>query len=158
MTENPIKSQSVNGLTFRASGKVIKRHFMPKVVSRKVTVSDAFERHFRSSLSTFIPKLNPKYTKPHVMLHVSNGASSCLIRFKNPEELVKALEELIGTLRSDKWQDAWWRITDISEELVTNNKINLDEEIVDINAWHKSLEDTIDVELVQVKKEEGGEV
>jgi hypothetical protein len=157
MTENTIKSPSVNGLTFRASGKVTKRHFMPKVVSRKVTVNDAFERHFRSSIATFIPKLSPKYSKPHMMLHVSNGASSCLIRFKNPEELVKSLEEIINTIRSDKWQDAWWRICDISEELINNNKINLDEEIVDINAWHKSLEDTIDVELVQVKKEAGGE-
>jgi hypothetical protein len=157
MTENTIKPQSVNGLTFRASGKVIKRHFMPKVVSRKVTVSDAFERHFRSSLSTFIPKLNPKYTKPHVMLHVSNGASSCLIRFKNPLELADVLEDIANTLRSDKWQDAWWRIEEISQELALNNQILLDEEIVDINAWHKSLENTIDVELIQVKKEEGGE-
>lgn len=157
MTENTIKPQSVNGLTFRAYGKVIKRHFMPKVVSRKVTVSDAFERHFRSSLSTFIPKLNPKYTKPHVMLHVSNGASSCLIRFKNPLELADVLEDIANTLRSDKWQDAWWRIEEISQELALNNQILLDEEIVDINAWHKSLENTIDVELIQVKKEEGGE-
>jgi hypothetical protein len=157
MTENTIKTQSVNGLTFRASGKVIKRHFMPKVVSRKVTVSDALEGHFRSSLSTFIPKLNPKYTKPHVMLHVSNGASSCLIRFKNPEEIVKALQELIDTLQSDKWLDAWWRISEISQELALNNQILLDEEIVDINAWNQALENTMDVELIQVKKEEGGE-
>ncbi len=58
-------------------------------------------------------------------------------------------------LRSDKWMDAWWRITDISEDLVVNNKLSLDEEIVDINAFHKALENTLDVELVQVKKEEG---
>lgn len=154
MTETTLKSQALNGLTFRATGKVSKRRFMPKVVSKKVTVTDAFEGHFRSSLSVFIPKLSPNYTKPQTMFHVSNGAGSCLIRVKDPEDLIKALEEIISTLRGDKWQDAWWRIKDISEELITNNKINLDEEIVDINAWHRSLEDTIDVELVQVKKEE----
>jgi hypothetical protein len=157
MTEKPITYNSVNGLTFRASGKVTKRHFMPKIVSRKVTVNDAFERHFRSSISAFIPKLSPRYTKPHLMLHVSNGASSCLVRFKSPDELVKALEEIIETLRSDKWLDAWWRVSDISEELITNSKINLDEEIVDINAWNQALADTLDIELVQVKKEGGGE-
>lgn len=158
MTEKPITHSSVNGLTFRASGKVTKRHFMPKIVNRKVTVNDAFEKHFRSSISAFIPKLSPRYTKPHLMFHVSNGASSCLVRFKNPDELVKALEDIIATLRSDKWLDAWWRVSDISAELITNNKINLDEEIVDINAWNRSLENTIDVELVQVKKENGGDV
>jgi hypothetical protein len=126
---------------------------MPKVVSKKVTVKDAFEGRFRSSLSVFIPKLSPKYVKPHTMLHVSNGASSCLVRFKDPADLIKALEEIIGTLRSDKWEDAWWRIEDISKELLDNNQLQLDEEIIDIDAWQQSLQDTVDVELVQVKKE-----
>lgn len=158
MTEKPITKSSFNGLTFRASGKVTKRHFMPKVVSRKVTVNDAFEKHFRSSLSTFIPKLSPRFMKPHLMFHVSNGASSCLIRFKEPEELIKTLEEIICTLRSDKWLDAWWRVCDISEDLQACNQIALDEEIVDINAWNKELENKLSIDVVEVKKENGGEV
>jgi len=153
MTEKPIKSKSLNGFTFKASGKVRKRSFMPKVVSKKVTVKDGFEGHFRSSLSVFIPKISPRYTKPQLMFHVSNGAGSCLIRFKEPNDVIKALEDIVSMLRSDKWLDAWWRVSDISEELITNNKITLDEEVVDINAWMNSLQDTVDIELVQVKKE-----
>ena len=157
MDEKTIKEHALSNFTFKARFKARKSNFMPKVVSRKVTVSDAFERHYRSSISTFIPKLSPHYTKPHVMLHVSNGASSCLVRFNEPESLITALKEIIDTLQSDKWRDAWWRLCDISEELIVNNHILLDEEMIDINAWHKALENTMDIDLVQVKKEEGGE-
>jgi hypothetical protein len=152
MTEKPI-----NNYTFKASFKAHRGHFMPKVVSRRITVKDAFDGRYRSSICVFMPKLDPQYTKARAMFHVSNGASSCLIRFKSPDEIVKALEEIIKTLKSDKWLDAWWQLSDISEELLDNNKITLDEEFVDINAWHKALEDTVDIELVQVKKEMGGE-
>jgi len=158
MTEKRLNEQTINCLTFKAHGRLNKRHFMPKIVSRRLTVDDAFEGHFRSSISVFIPKLSPNYTKPHIMFHISNGASSCLVRIKNPEELIKILEEIIGILKSEEWIEKWWQISDISENLLMNNKIFLDEEFVDINAWYKSLENTIDVDLIQVKKEiEGGE-
>jgi hypothetical protein len=91
------------------------------------------------------------------MLHVSNGGGSCLIRIKDSETLVTALQEIITTLQSDKWLDTWWRIGDIAENLHDNNQLYLNEELVDINEWHKSLENTVDVQLIQVKKEEGGE-
>ena len=157
MNEKTIKEQAINNFTFKARFKARRSNFMPKVVSRRITVFDAFERHFRSSIGVFIPKLSPQYTKPHIMLHVSNGASSCLIRFKQPDEIVKALQEIIDTLQSEKWKESWWRITDISENLQTIGEIQLNEEMVDINAWHKALENTMDIDVIQVKKEEGGE-
>jgi hypothetical protein len=75
-----------------------------------------------------------------------------MFRFKNLDELVNTLEELIGTINSEKWKDAWWRLEDISNNL-QDNKLILEEELVDINEWHKELEDTMDLELNEVKKE-----
>lgn len=157
MTES-IQSRAKIGYSFKAKIRASQPHFMQKVVARQITLHDAFERYFRSSISVFIPKLTPDHAKPRVMLHVSNGGGSCLIRMKDSETLINALQEIIATLQSDKWQDAWWRVSDLSENLIDNNQLILEEELVDINAWHKSLENTVDVQLVAVKKEEGGEI
>jgi hypothetical protein len=139
--------------TFKARFKAIKQRFMSKVVSRRLTLKDAFKGHLRSSLSVFIPKLTPDYVKPCLMFHVSNGASSCLIRVKEPEDLAKILEDLVITLRSDRWLDAWWRISEISESIIDNSLINLDEEMVDMNAWNSELSTSVDIDLIKVKKE-----
>jgi hypothetical protein len=50
--------------------------------------------------------------------------------------------------------DNWFRINDIAQELVENNKLSMDENFIDINAWHKDLINQMDVELVATKKEE----
>ena len=150
MNEKPMNKL---GYIAKTTIKPVRKRFMPKVVSRQLTVCDALEKHFRSSISVFIPKLDPKHHTARAMLHVSNGGGSCLIRFKDPAVLADTLQEIVDTLRSDKWLDAWQRISDVSFELVNNNQIQLDEEVIDINAWKRSLEDTIDIELVQVKKE-----
>jgi hypothetical protein len=49
-------------------------------------------------------------------------------------------------------KDKCWRLEDISNNL-QDNKLILEEELVDINEWHKELEDTMDLELNEVKKE-----
>lgn len=152
-----INSRAKIGYAFKAKIRASQPHFMQKAVARQITIHDAIERHFRSSISVFIPKLTPTHTKPRVMLHVSNGGGSCLIRIKDSETLVTALQEIITTLQSDKWLETWWRISDIAENLHDNNQLYLNEELVDINEWHKSLENTVDVQLVQVEKTEGGE-
>lgn len=88
------------------------------------------------------------------MIHCSNGAGSFLMRVKEPEVMIKTLQEIIDTLQSDKWQEAWFRLQDISENLIQNNRILLNEELVDINEWHKELEDTLDIEITETKVED----
>ncbi len=137
---------------FKAKIRASKPHFMQKVVFRRMTVKDAFNRHFQTFLSIFMPKLTPRYQKPHIMFHVSNGGGSCMFRCENPDKLVEILQELINTIKSDKWLDYWWRLEDIASN-IQDNKLTLEEELVDINEWHKELEDTIDWELTEVKKD-----
>jgi hypothetical protein len=135
---------------FKAKIRASKPHFMQKVVFRRVTIKDAFNKRFRSFISVFIPKLTPHYQKPHIMLHIANGGGSCLLRCESPDKLVEILQDLINTINSEKWVDYWWRVEDYANNLL-DNKLTLNEELVDINEWHKALEDTIDLELTEVK-------
>lgn len=147
------KNKSIQIRTFKAKIRGSKPHFMQKVVFSRITVKDAFNKRFRSFISVFYPKLTPKYPTAHIMLHCSNGAGSFLMRVEDPEVLIKTLQRIIETLQSDKWRENWWRVKDISENLIQNNKLIMNEELVDINEWHKELENTLDVELVETKIE-----
>jgi hypothetical protein len=91
------------------------------------------------------------------MLHSVNSNGSCLMRVKDPETLAAALDELAAALRSDKWLDTWWRISDLSTKIFNNEEYLLDEELMDINAWNEALEGTVEIRLEQVEKKEGGE-
>ena len=124
-----------------------KKGIVPKSGHGGVSIKDAFNKRFRSFVTVFIPKLTPKYTKPHIMLHISNGAGSTMIRLPNPDVLVDMLQEIIVTIQSEKWKEAWFEVNDTAEKL-SDNQLIMDEELVDINEWKKSLEDTIDIELV----------
>jgi hypothetical protein len=73
-----------------------------------------------------------------------------MFRCDHPDKLVEILQDLINTIKSEKWIEAWWRVEDISNKL-QDNELVLEEELVDINEWHKALEDTIDLELTEVK-------
>lgn len=97
-----------------------------------------------------MPKLTPRYPKPHCMIHLSNGGGSCMFRVENPDKVVDILQKMIDTIHSDKWQESWWRLQDISAKL-QDNQLVLEEELVDINEWHKELENTLDVELKEVE-------
>ena len=131
--------------------------FMPKAFSRLVSIEDGVEPCFRSSLSVFIPKLTPKYAKrPNIMLHVSNGKGSCLIRFTNREVLMEKLQQIMDALQSDRFIDTWERINDISQDIALNDEVPppfFDEECMDINAWNKALAHAVNVAKVRVKKE-----
>ena len=129
--------------------------FMSKAFSRLISIEDGVEPCFRSSLSVFMPKLTPKYAKqPTLMFHASNGRGSCLMRFINRELLIDTLQELINTLQSDKWIDAWERINDISQDLVQNGEAPFfDEEFMDVNAWNKALAQSVNVATVRQKEE-----
>lgn len=137
---------------FKAKIRASKPHFMQKVVMRRLKIKDCFNKRFCSFISIFMPKLTPKYQTPHIMIHISNGGGSCMFRCKKPEVLVETLQELINTINSDKWKESWWRLEDISNNL-QDNKLMLEEELVDVNEWHKELEDTMDLELTEVEKD-----
>ena len=71
------------------------------------------------------------------MLHIGNGAGNVMIRFKNPEDLIKVCQEILDTLQSEKWQDSWWRIQDISSSLIDGNTLTMYEDLIDINEWNE---------------------
>jgi len=87
------------------------------------------------------------------MLHITNGAGTCLIRFKKPEALLETLDDIAETIRSEKWTEAWWRAEDFSSRLIDNGEIVLEEEIVDINEWQKEILKCPDLTIVGVKED-----
>ena len=126
-------------------------HFLQKALITRKQIDDSVNGRFHSFLSIFVPKLTPKYPKPCVMLHLSNGSSSCMCRVKNPETMIKILEDCIITMRSDSWMDKWWRLTDFSENIINNNQLEFNKELIDVEAWKDELI-TGTVDFVEVKK------
>jgi len=72
------------------------------------------------------------------------------MRFKDPESFCEIMEELVATVRSEKWLEAWWHLQDVSQHLVENDELFMDEDVIDINEWKRALEDQVDIELVGV--------
>jgi hypothetical protein len=126
--------------SFKAKVMRSTTHFLQKVVSRRLTIKDGFNTRFRSFITIFIPKLTPKYYKPNLMWHIGNGGGSVMIRFKHPDDLKKVCQDVLDTLNSEKWLDAWWRIENISSGLVQNNTLTMDEDLIDINEWKEELD------------------
>jgi len=127
-------------------------HFVNKIVGHRLTIVDGLDNRFRSFMTIFIPKLTPKHSTPRIMLHVSNGAGTCLVRYKNPEALIDTLEDMINKIRSEEWTEAWWRAEDFSSRLIDNGEIVLEEEIVDINEWQKEILKCPDLTIVGAKE------
>ena len=140
--------KSIQIRQFKAKIRASKPHFMQKVVVKRMTIKDAFNKRFHSFLTAFIPKLTPQYTKPHLILHMGNGGGSCMLRVSNPDEMVEILQNMIDTIQSEKWKEAWFDIEDISQNIIVDEKIILDEALVDINEWNKALEDVMDIQPV----------
>jgi len=88
-----------------------KAKFLPKIKQFNLKILDGLEpSKYSSQASIFIPKLNKKYITPCVMLSMSNGRGSVLIRAKSPIELAEYLDTLSAQLRSDDWLDVWERL------------------------------------------------
>jgi len=126
-------SKTIETKTFKAKFKATKPHFIQKVISHRTRLVDAFNDRFRNDMTVFVPKLSPRYQKPHVMLNVSNGSSSTLIRAKDPLILASWLEDMANTLRSDHWLDMWEQLTFTSHNLVYGeDPSTLDEQFMDV--------------------------
>jgi len=136
--------------TFKFRGKASKPRWLQKVVSHRATVKDGLDSRFRSFLTIFYPKIHPKHKRPHFIFHVSNGGGSCFMRFKDPEAFCEAMEDLVATVRSEKWIEAWWHLQETSQHLIENDELFMDENVIDINEWKRALEDQVDIELVGV--------
>jgi hypothetical protein len=133
-----------------------KAHYLQKALITRKQIDDALDSRFRSFLTIFVPKLTSRHTTPRIMLHLSNGNSSTMCRMKSPDEMIKLLEDCIATLRSDKWMDTWWRLTDISENLINNNQLELNHELIDVEEWKKDIiNNSVNdgLEIVEKKKD-----
>ena len=93
-----MQSQTKTINSFKAKIKACKPHFIQKAMTTQMSKKDAFDGRFKSFFNVFVPKLNPKYLKPHCMLNVSNGNGSTLIRFESPEDLAKTLRDLANRI------------------------------------------------------------
>jgi len=128
--------------TFKAKFKATKPHFIQKVISHRTTLKDAFNDRFRNNMTVFLPKISPQYQKPHVMLSLSNGSSSTLLRSKDPLTLASWLEEMALTLRSDRWLDLWEQLSFTSENLIySEDPSTLDPQFMDQPEFEKSFID-----------------
>ncbi|MBA7554886.1 hypothetical protein ES705_47525 [subsurface metagenome] len=121
---------------------------MNKIVGHRITIVDGLDSRFKSFMTVFIPKLTPKHSTPRIMLHLGNGAGACFVRYKNPAALITTLEDMLETIRSEKWTEAWWRAEDFSSRLVDNGELVLEEEIVDVNEWKKEILNVPDLTIV----------
>lgn len=126
-------SKTVETKTFKAKIRASKPHYIKKVVSHRTAIKDAHNSRFCSSMTVFMPTLTPQYLKAHVMLHLSNGSGSVLVRAKDPLKLASWLEDMANTLRSDHWLDLWEQLKYTSGNLVYGaDPSTLDEEFMDV--------------------------
>lgn len=123
--------------TFKARIKATRPHWVGKAISHRHTIKDGVTPHFKTYLTAFMPKLTFRQKKPVAMLHMSNGAGSCLLRAGSPSQLADDLEHMIDILRSDLWFDMFQQLNDISANLIINESIVLDELFVDVGAFKK---------------------
>jgi len=144
-------SKTVETKTFKAKFKATKPHFIQKVISHRTRLNDAFNDRFRNDMTIFVPKLSPRYQKPHVMLNVSNGSSSTLIRAKDPLTLASWLEDMASTLRSDNWLNLWEQLSYTAENLVYSDAPSiLDEQFMNKSEFER--------EFVENEKEVKNEI
>lgn len=148
MSEKKLKTKT----WLKGKFKAVDTNFVNKIVCHKTSIIDGLDSRFKSFMTVFMPKLSPKYPKPHLMLHMSNGAGTCFIRFKDPEALLETLDDIAETIRSEKWTEAWWRAEDFSSRLIDNGEIVLEEEIIDINEWKKEILNVPDLTIVGMKE------
>jgi len=126
-------SKTVETKTFKAKIRASKPHYIKKVISHRTALKDAHNTRFSNSMTAFMPTLTPQYPKAHIMLHLSNGSGSVLVRSKDPLILASWLEDMANTLRSDHWLDLWEQLKYTSDNLVYGaDPSTLDEEFMDV--------------------------
>jgi len=157
MTENTLISPSIKHLTFKGRFKGRTTNFMPKVVSKRFTITDAFHNRYKTTITVYIPKLNTRYLELQTMLHMVNGAGSCQFRVKDPVALAKTLRDIADVLTSNEWLDKAFRVEDLANHIRdTGGELPLcpDEEIIDINDFKASMLNDVNVSTMDVDETE----
>ena len=127
--------------TFKARIKATRPHWVSKVISHRHTLQDGLNSNFKTYLTVFMPKLTYTQQKPVVMLHMSNGSGSCLVRRADPLTLANDLEHIADILRSDVWLDMFEQLEAISEHLIVSREVILDDLFIDVGAFKKTSRD-----------------
>ena len=70
-----------------------KPKFLQKCIHFNEKVQDAYNPKVYTNISVFVPKLSPEYIIPTIMMNISNGHSSVLMRLESPLELKQHLQE-----------------------------------------------------------------
>lgn len=123
--------------TFKARIKASRPHYVQKVITARTKVKDALEPYFCTYITTFVPKLKHRQQKPVAMCHISNGGGSCLFRCRSPTELATVLRQVADIVVSDEWLDKWEELCSISDRIIDNDEIFLDEQFVDTGDYKK---------------------
>jgi hypothetical protein len=118
--------------SFRARIKPQKPHFLQKAITYQTTTKDAFKGQMRTKWTVFLPKLTLRYLKPCVMLHISNGNGSCLLRLSNIAEVESLIERLNTIIHSEKFYTMWERLDNTSDKILINKELYFNEELIDI--------------------------
>ena len=137
MTEKEIEVTKTEIKTFKARIKASKPHYVQKVIGHKTKVDDALEPHFSTYITTFVPKLKAKQQKPVIMCHVSNGAGSCLFRCRSPIDLATVLRQVADIVVCDEWLDKWEELCSVSDKIIDNDEVFMDEQFVDTGDYKK---------------------
>ena len=136
MKEKEITVKTTEIKTFKARIKATRPHWVGKAISHRHTIQDGINPHFKTYLTAFMPKLTQSQRTPVAMLHMTNGAGSCLLRAADPLKLASDLEHMADILRSDIWLDMFQQLQDISENLIMGNVV-LDDLFVDVATFRK---------------------
>jgi len=108
---------------FKAVITATKSTFLQKCISFNENIEDGYNPKLYTKITVFVPKLSPEYIIPTVMVNISNGHSSVLMRAGTPLELKRHLQHIIEMLETELFKERWERITDISDNIIDSGTL-----------------------------------
>jgi len=139
---------------FRGKIRQLRKKWINKVLGFQVTVKDGLEPVYTTIYSVFVPKLSPKYQKPHIIFHMANGGGTSFMRFGSPDQVVSFCQDIIEKMTSERWRNAWFEVEDHAQKILMGD-LQLDEEFLDITQWEKEIiNGPVDWQLLYAKDTE----
>lgn len=137
-------------VTFKSTVRICHTRYVQKAISKRFQYSDGFKGCYKNYLTIFIPKLTPDYPTPRVMMQFGNAGGRGLSRLKDLEALGNVFDEVLRTIRSDEWLDLQFRLTDISERLISGEDVTIDEALMDIEAWERYRREQYEINSMEI--------
>jgi hypothetical protein len=109
----------------RATIQAVKPKFLQKCISFNEKIEDSYNPKLYTNIAVFVPKLSPNFLQPTIMVNISNGRSSCLMRAGTPLELKRHLQKIIDMLDTELFKERWERITELSENIYEHGELPL---------------------------------